>query len=358
MKRLVIHAGMAKTGSSSIQERLWRSGEELAGQAIYYPSWQPFNHSYELSALFRSAGGSGFLYRQLSPISDADWAQELARLRQRWQAFLFDDRPGTYLMSAESLEHFLSGELQGLVDFAAAAFDRIDVIMYVRHPLSSIRSRFEQAVKQLREPADPQELLTMVKRQARFGLLRRWQLIKGIDSIIVRPFDREHFPGGQLLQDFFAALQLPVPDAEEVSLQANTSLGRNAVAFLLGHNARFPLYTDNGPNPGRGLSSRQELLFRVIRAVRDEPLDLDIRLTAEEAEMVNDDIDFLNRFLPEGSTFSRVESSEGVTELPGPGDVSPDFFSDLVNALALELDRTLDDQQHLAAVLREAQSED
>ena len=344
---------MAKTGSSSIQERLWRSREELAARGIYYPPWRPFNHSYELSALFRAAGGSGFLYRQLSPISPADWEQELARLRQRWQAFLANDEPGTYLMSAESLEHFHTGELQALIDFVAGAYDRIDIIMYARHPRSAISSRFEQAVKQVRRSADPQKLLAAAKQQARFGMLRRLQSVEGVDAIIVRPFDRDHFPGGQLLHDFFTALELPTLDAEDVALQANTSLGRNAVAFLLRHNARFPLYTDEGPNPERGLSGRQELLFRLMRAVQDEPLALDIRFTEEEAGMVNDEIDFVNRFLPAGSAFSRVESSAEVTALPGPGDVSPDFFSDLVNALALELDRTLDDQQHLAAVLRQ-----
>ncbi len=260
-------------------------------------------------------------------------------------------------MSAESLEHFQAGELQGLVDFAASACDRIDVIMYVRHPLSSISSRFEQAVKQLRKPDDPQGLLAMAKRQASFGSLRRWQTIKGVESLIVRPFDRDYFPGGQLVHDFFTALELPTLDAAEVALQANTSLGRNAVAFLLGYNGRFPLYTDDGPNPARGLSGRQELLFRVMRAIQDEPLALDIRFDEEEAGMVNGEIDFVNRFLPPGAAFSRVESSREVTELPGPMDVAPDFFSDLVNALALELDRTLDDQQHLAAVLREARGE-
>ena len=357
MKRLVIHAGMAKTGSSSIQESLWRARDALAGEGVYYPDWQPFNHSYELSALFRANHKSGFLYRQLAPIDDAQWSQELLRLRQRWHAFLHDGGQGTYLISAESLEHFPAAELQGLVDFAAAGFDRVQVIIYVRHPRSAISSRFEQAVKQLREPADPQALLALAKKQAQFGLLRRWQKVRGVDDILVRPFDRGQFRDGQLVSDFLDALDM-AGIVEAVPAQtANTSLGRNAVAFLLGRNARFPVYTADGPNPQRGLSSRQELFFRLIRAVEDDPLALDIRFTDEEARRINREIAFVNGFLPAQSAFPAVEPSACVTELPGPGDVSATFLSDLVNALAMELDRSLDERQLLAAALEEARGQ-
>jgi hypothetical protein len=357
MKRLVIHAGMAKTGSSSIQESLWRAREQLAARGVYYPDWQPFNHSYELSALFRSNPRSGFLYRQLSPIDDVGWSRELARLRGRWEAFLQQGQTGTYLISAESLEHFRAAELQALVDFAATGFDRLQVIVYVRHPRSAISSRFEQAVKQLREPADPHALLTAAKQQARFGLLRRWQAVRGVDELVVRPFDRSCFPDGQLVSDFLHALDL-AQSVETIPAQtANTSLGYNAVAFLLGHNARLPLYTGKGPNPERGLSGRQELFFRLIRAAQDKPLSLDIRFTDDEAREINREIDFVNGFLPPESPFAPVQPSDGATELPAPGDVSPEFLSDLVNALALELDRALDDRQLLVEALRETRGE-
>ncbi len=208
-----------------------------------------------------------------------------------------------------------------------------------------------------RETADPHALLAAAKQQARFGLLRRWQEVKGVDDIIVRPFDRGQFPGGQLVSDFLHALDL-AQNVETVAAQtANTSLGRNAVAFLLAHNARLPLYTAEGPNPARGLSSRQELFFRLIRAVEDEPLSLDIRFTGDEAREINREITFVNRFLPPESAFTPVQASAAVTELPGPADVSPGFLSDLVNALALELDRALDERQALATALQEARDE-
>jgi hypothetical protein len=357
MKRLVIHAGMAKTGSSSIQESLWRAREQLAEQGVYYPHWQPFNHSYELSALFRGNRKSGFLYRQLSPIDDEQWAQELARLRRRWDAFLHDGQPGTYLVSAESLEHFSAAELQELVDFAAPGFDRVQVIVYVRHPRSAISSRFEQAVKQLREPTDPHALLAAAKQQARFGALRRWQKVRAVDDMVVRPFDTGQFADGQLVSDFLHALDLAQTVETIAAKTANTSLGRNAVAFLLGHNAHLPLYTEEGPNPERGLSSRQELFFRIIRTVQDEPLSLDIRFTEDEAREINREIKFVNSFLSTASAFPTVEASAGITELPDSGAASPEFLSDLVNALALELDRALDDRQTLVQALHEARGE-
>ncbi len=358
MKRLVIHAGMAKTGSSSIQESLWQARAELAGQGIHYPDWKPFNHSFELSALFRANRKKGFLYRQHSPISDEDWARELDKLRERWLAFFRDAPAGTSILSAESLEHFQPPELQDLVDTAAAHYDRVQVILYVRHPRSAISSRFEQGVKQLREATDPEDILAAAKQQARFGLLRRWQKVSGVDEIIVRPFEREQFPEGQLLQDFFRALDLPAAPATVAAQAANTSLGRNAVAFLLAHNSRLPLYTDEGLNPLRGLAGRQELLFRLIRRIDDEPLALDIRFSEAEATELNREIEFVNGFLDPQARLAPVQASAEPTALPGADELSPAFLSDLVNALAQELDRSLDDQRHLANALREAQGED
>ncbi|MDG2326795.1 MAG: hypothetical protein P8L70_08700, partial [Halioglobus sp.] len=52
MKKLVLHIGMAKTGTSSIQETLGLGSEQLAEQDVYYAPWKPYNHSFMFTALF------------------------------------------------------------------------------------------------------------------------------------------------------------------------------------------------------------------------------------------------------------------------------------------------------------------
>ena len=358
MKSLVIHSGMAKTGSSSIQHYLGNEVEALRQQEIFYPGWSPFNHSFELSALFRSDSRRGFYYRQFAPESENAWEAELNRLRERWLAFFESEKQGTFVLSAESLEHFSPAELRALMAFVTPHFEDVRVILYVRHPLEAIKSRWQQAVKQLSEPAHPDELLIDSKKQAGFGVLRRWSKVVSPDQLIVRPFDSSCFRGGTLLMDFFTTLGLPtgiLPGEEGAA--SNPSFGVNGTAFLLRHNARLPVYKNGATNPERGLAQSQELFYRLLRNVSDQPLALNVQFSEEEADTLNGEIGLANQYLSPEEQFAPVVASNELTQLPDPGQVSLDFLSDLVNELALALDQSSEDREHLRKALASLEEE-
>ena len=347
MKQLVLHPGMAKTGTSSIQDTLGNSIEVLREHSVYYPPWRPFNHSYELSALFRRNPVNSFYYKQFAPESEEAWEAELARLRSKWSDFFQSFSEGTCIVSAESMEQFSVEEISALVEFTAPHFDQCRAVLYVRDPLSAIKSRWEQSVKELEQPVSGEALLENAKRRIHFRALRRWGRAMGEANIVVRPFKSEAFFNGNLLDDFFHCAGLP--QLLEVALnpqESNTSLGKAGTAFLLQFNGRYPLYREGGLNPERALADNPDLLYSLIRELSPEQLSLDVRFSEEEAQTINEEIRYLNQFIEPADQFSEVVASNELTDLPDPAEVPPEFFSDLVNGLSLRVERVTADLQH------------
>jgi hypothetical protein len=54
MRNLILHIGMHKTGSSSIQQILFENREVLLKHDCYYPESILMNHSHSLYTLFSS----------------------------------------------------------------------------------------------------------------------------------------------------------------------------------------------------------------------------------------------------------------------------------------------------------------
>lgn len=350
MKKLVLHIGMAKTGTSSIQDALGNGAELLADQQVYYPPWQPFNHSFTFPVLFKGNAASSFHYKRLSPISDEDWASELERLRRDWIGHFESFSDGVCVISAEALPGLSVKEIGKLQDFVKPYFDDITAIAYVRDPVDSIRSLWEQEVKEMVDPVGGEELLADTKRRHRYHFLQRWAEVLGNEHLIVRPLKSESLIDNSLIADFFHFAQLGELISTNVQeTESNRSLGPEGVAFLLAFNRRHPQYQDGILNRNRGLATRMHLLYRSMRQIRSERLSLDIKFTSEEAAELNDQIRLLNSFLDEPNRFSEVEASKEATQLPSPEGLDASYYLDLINQLALELDTQATSNAQLTA---------
>ncbi|KZX55069.1 hypothetical protein A3709_08730 [Halioglobus sp. HI00S01] len=358
MKRLVIHAGMAKTGTTTIQESLGEMAAELRSANVFYPGWRPYNHSYELAALFRRNPKVGFYYRQFAPPSDEAWEEERERLLEQWRAFFTSFDEGTAIVSAEGLEQFFVDELRAFLDFAEPFFDECVAVIYVRHPLTSIKSRWEQAVKQLDALSSGEALLQDCKRRTRFAAVRRWANAIGEDRLKVRAFDPDQFVDGNPVDDFLHSIDLgylTLPIATERA--SNTSLGFNGTSLLLQLNGQYPLYLDGVYNPERGMTQHQELLHRLMREIEDTPLSIDVKFNDEEAAAINHEIALVNQFLPGDAQFAQVQASDGESDVPEPDKVAPRYVAALVNGLLGLLEREKADRQHLAREVKRLSTE-
>ncbi len=342
MKKLILHLGRAKTGSSSLQEAFGNASRTLRRQGVMYPSFQPYNHSFQFTILFKRDPTGMFYYKQFAPRDEAAWEAEKQRLFSRWIKFFKAAKQGTWIISAENLPAMSREEIAALLAFVRPYFDQVTAIAYVRHPESVLRSQWEEFVKVMDGGMSGSELLAKTIRDYNFRFLNRWSEELGKDQLIVRPFDRQCFTGGTLQADFLhhtglGGLQLPA--GEEV---ANVSLGFEGAALLQAYNTRYPLYLEGRVNPQRGLARHLNELYAAMREVPTAPLKFELRFSPEEAEGVNRQIELVNGYLAAEDRFHPVVASGQPTELPQPADVRLEYCIDLINQLALRIDELVD----------------
>ena len=222
--RVVIHAGMHKTGSSAIQQHFQRHPAE----GMVYAPWNEGNHCGLFILLFQDPALQpqyhGFLHRGPA------FAERLPAMRAEWTAKMRAamDAAGdrTVVFSAEdiSLPIYRDAAVR-MRDFFAQWTDRIDVVAYARSPRSFAVSVFQQLVKDGLNRLVPEELWPHYR--ARFGMLDE---VFGAEHVTLRQYDRGALAGGDIVRDF--ATFVGVDPGGEVTSDVNATLSAEATALL------------------------------------------------------------------------------------------------------------------------------
>jgi|TARA_R110002072_G_scaffold203177_1_gene361145 hypothetical protein len=343
MKRLVLHIGMAKTGTSSIQDTLGPAHQTLRDMQVYYPPERPYNHCYEFSVLFMQRPQNNYYFKRQAPISEREIAAQLDGLAERWRAFFQSFDRGVCILSAENLSDFQEGDIQKLQRFVSPFFDEVSIVAYVRHPISAIKSQWEQDVKELDKPQSAADILTATKRRYNYSFVHRWSKVFGNEHVTIRPFEPGAFYNGDLIDDFLHAAGIASTLGKKIDpVQSNQSLGPNGTAFLLAFNAQHPVYRQGQLNSDRGLAGQLNTFYQLMRESNTDRLTLDIHFTTEEAAAINQQIHLINQFIAESDQFDEVQADTKETLLPDPQQIPVSYFVELVNRYAQRVDHLND----------------
>jgi len=338
IKRLVLHIGMIKTGSTSIQYSMGESRSALLKQNIYYPTVRPFNHVATFPPLFIDDPTKSFGFRRaLLPSEDKD--AKVRSYRETWLREFESCEQDNFIISAEDLGlPFFRKKAVALVkEFVEPYFEEVSVIVYVRHYDSFIASHVQEVVKNgdrrdIREIVD--RFMDCPPQLSYRRSIRKWIDVFGSENIIVKPFDSKVFYKGSLLADFFHALGLPADDISIPEVITNVSIGKNAVIFINKYNQIYPLFIKKDSirklNPERGLA-QQIFPFHLFQTVGDEKFKPDLVYSAEQAKNINEEIDFINRYFSDGYQFKQVKPGTGTVKFQSAEDIPIDFFVNLVN---------------------------
>ena len=229
--RIILHAGMHKTGSTAIQEVFGTHG--VAG--VDHPGGARANLSDMVLLLF----AEGPL---LDKIHAARWphlsrrallrarAQQRDRLSARIGAWLESGTAPLFLVSAEDIS--APDFDRAAVARMAAFFHRFDaethVHAYARAPASFMQSAFQQRVKQEKPGAVDLDAANLWPRyRARFEPLDD---VFGPDRVHLRAFDPDAFEGGDVVADF--AGWLGVGPVTAPRGRANDGLSCEAVCVI------------------------------------------------------------------------------------------------------------------------------
>lgn len=216
------HIGTHKTGTSSIQTYLTRHSQYLADKWQLQYIRQPFN-SYKFS------------------LEDEPDEAHIERLQDYYQAQI-TNHDLTYIISAEdfsgSLERGYSN-FHTMIISIKRMLPNVDLkfIIYIRPQYSFIESAYAQLV-QIGARYSFSEYLNKLPEGA-FCWKQHLDTIASVfgrESIIVRVFDPETFLDGNLIKDFFSAINPNIPINElSKSLYKNVSMPNEALIFFQKH---------------------------------------------------------------------------------------------------------------------------
>ena len=201
MKRLIIHIGLPKCGTSALQNALAKSTDTLRRQNVVYP----------LSGRGKGATGQHFAqHRLLATLFDprrAKGEQTISRLLPqfqkevaRYQTTVLSCERFAYNTDHTALREFLSG----------LDYESVEVMLYVREYLSFCLSSFSQQIK---ASGTFMPLAMFLHRRVVLAkLLERWQ---AIGDLKVTLYDKNALVDGNVVADFSRTTGIEVPSISD-----------------------------------------------------------------------------------------------------------------------------------------------
>jgi hypothetical protein len=292
MRQCIIHFGMHKTGSTSIQDTLMAASP--LSSATYLNIGRG-NGSRLVATLFLEDPSEFHLHRKWN-LSDEKLAQDkAAALNILDQQFQTGRSP--FILSAENISTLDLESLIRLKSWLESKVDDIRLVGYVRPPKSFMASELQQKIKAGRE-------YFKLKRhypgyETRFGKL---ETVFGRERVTYWKFDPKTFPGRDVVRDFLQRMSLSVP--ESALRRTNESLSRDCLSLLY-------IYRKLGPGYGSGPGSVEQnrRLHHLLREAGGSKLTLSSEAVRPILEKETEDIHWMESRLGESLSEPSVEDS-------------------------------------------------
>ena len=240
MRELILHVGMHKTGTTSIQ----RSLQGLPAKGFRYVDLGHANHSNLVIAAFADVPGK-----------NVRSSQRVEAMRERTLRALDTElsRPefDKFVISGEGIVKLRPPAVEALRDKLLQYVDRVHVFAYMREPVGFSTSALQQRVKGgMAEYELPQP--DYRKKFARFID------VFGAANVTGKPFARDQLKDGSVVVDFCDRWGIPFDPAREV--RSNESLSEPVVKFM-------HLFNREGASTqGRGLKRARRTMAEEMRA--------------------------------------------------------------------------------------------
>ncbi len=217
-KKCILHGGMPKTGSTSIQETFF----EFNSSDLVYAPLILGNHNFAIEYLF-GKDGKDRLESLPARQMPKRFHQKAQRLAERFEAFL-QSNTRDVLISSEYLSSLRILDGRGeLLKFLRPHFDEIQFIAYVRAPEDYMVSSLQQRMQTTDHLFDLELVFPHYKRR-----FQPWIDALGAENVSLVAYDPSHFHGGNVVLDFTARLGVSVENAGNE--RRNTAQSAEAIA--------------------------------------------------------------------------------------------------------------------------------
>lgn len=216
---LILHIGHGKTGTTSLQNYLYRNAIDFRRLGYLFPTRNSVRENHILlPAGFVRGEGFHIAHKQIYLNNFKRFERDFKRFWAALVADIDEFSPHTVILSAEQMfRDFSATSRIPLAEFLGEYFSDVTVVAYIRSPAPDYFSRLAQRLKTGSKVPD------LAARKIR-GVIEYYEG-QFPDRVRLHPFDRQQMNAGDILQDFISRY---VPEALSLvkkpnSKDANTS---------------------------------------------------------------------------------------------------------------------------------------
>ncbi len=249
--KALIHIGIPKSGTSSIQSFLALNRRALADQSLLYARFTPAHGSqFELPVAALEACGETVApeleRRRLGFVRPGDQTAYVARYHHFLDALLARATQPVFIASSEHIHAWLSTQerIAALDDFLRARFSAVEYLVYLRPQDELIASSYSEAVRR-GASYDFQTHLAKYNRLNHWSRLKPWREVVGRGRLRVRLTCRDALVGGNLLSDFCAVAGIDATGMRQPR-RVNAALSEGELALRRYLNRHLPVLGADG----------------------------------------------------------------------------------------------------------------
>ncbi len=283
-ERAVVHIGLHKTGTTSIQATLHRHAAALeADQGVYYPRLTA-NHSVILFPLFCDKPQNYYVNQRANLKTERAAARHNAKITEKLDAEFAATNAKTLLVSGEDLSTLSAEGYARMNAWFKARAKHVEVVAFVRDPIAWATSAAQQRIK---SGATFAELMKRVPREAARHKLGSALAVFGRDALRVHRFEDAARNG--VLPYFCKETGIEERWAHTIEPETlNESFSNEGVHLIAAINALYPIKPSQKFAPKRAHADIQPLA-----AVQGEKFRLPPEMARQASKHAKQDIDWL-----------------------------------------------------------------
>lgn len=321
-QELILHFGLAKTGTSALQRTLFDQRENLLkNHDTLYPG--KYENHFHLRALFAENPESLFQIQMLALKDSKAILKYLESYRQEIITEINTTKPRRIIISSEAFPAMKVDELRNLQAFLKTLTKDIVPFAYVRDPWSGSISLLQEQILTGLKRGDAK----FIYRRAQKTPFERFEDVFGVRAVVAPYMQGPR--GFNVVVDFCQRFDLNslIPAAME---NTNVRKGMNleATCVMLQLNQLYPVFDENNnyiPDPTRDLM-RQTIR---ISPLSSTPLKISMQTAKEIYENSKADIELLEERYFDGNKYFTEHYKTLVTE----------EFDDTLSVATLEPER-------------------
>ncbi len=262
--RAILHIGLEKTGSTSVQDFLFRNRTALLDRGFLIPVLPTPGHHHELCLMGQDDFPRFLTLRSMTGTidpSDLDHRRRLVESAVATAAIAPEAAEKVFLFSSELFHSNLLTvqEVEKLHQFLCKYFSEVKILVYLRRQDRLAASLFSSRVGggeaiprglSLAEAIFNFNQVTLPYYFQFDQVLKLYAQVFGYENLAARMFERSRLVGGDAVLDFCDACNIP-SDGLVFQRASNESLKPAALTMLMALNSFLPGYLSGRPNPAR-----------------------------------------------------------------------------------------------------------